>query len=70
MSDRVFFPSAALAALVLIALAWVWPQGLGARSPWPFGHALVRSAPAASPVRPPALRAPTAAAIAGLRPHQ
>jgi hypothetical protein len=38
MSDRVFFPIAALLALGLIALASVYPQGIGARSPRPFGH--------------------------------
>ena len=38
MSDRVFFTSAGVAAAVLIALALVWPQGLGDRSPRPFGH--------------------------------
>jgi hypothetical protein len=38
MDDRLFYPIAALAALALIALAAVWPQGLGARSPGPFGH--------------------------------
>ena len=35
-----------LAALMMIALALVWPQGLGARSPWPFGHPLAPRAPA------------------------
>ncbi len=39
MSDRVFYPLAALIALALIALSLVWPQGLGAPSPAPFGHA-------------------------------
>jgi hypothetical protein len=29
----------ALVALAMIALAMVWPQGLGTRSPAPFGHA-------------------------------
>lgn len=36
--DRIFYPLAALAALGLIALASVWPQGEGDRSPAPFGH--------------------------------
>ena len=44
MSDRVFFSLAALLALLLIALAAVAPQGLGARSPGPFGHPPVQSA--------------------------
>jgi hypothetical protein len=39
MSDRVFYASAALFALALIALSLVWPQGEGARSPGPFGKA-------------------------------
>ena len=38
MSDRVFFPAVAAAALIMLALALVWPQGLGTRSPGPFGH--------------------------------
>ncbi len=40
MSDRIFFAGLGLAAAGLIALALVWPQGLGARSPAPFGHPL------------------------------
>lgn len=38
MSDRVFFTGVSAAAVVLIALALMWPQGLGDRSPAPFGH--------------------------------
>ena len=38
MSDRLFYPLAAILALALVALAAVWPQGLGDRSPGPFGH--------------------------------
>ena len=41
MSDAVFFTLAGLLAAVMIALALVWPQGLGMRSPAPFGHAVV-----------------------------
>lgn len=44
MSDRLFFSLAALAALLMIGLALVWPQGLGRRSPEPFGHAEVAPA--------------------------
>ena len=40
MSDRLFFPLVALIALALVALSLVWPQGLGAPSPAPFGHPL------------------------------
>jgi hypothetical protein len=43
MSDRVFFPLMALIAFALIALSLVWPQGLGARSPPPFGHAATQA---------------------------
>ncbi len=42
MSDRLFFPLAAALALAMVALAAVWPQGLGARSPGPFGHTPVQ----------------------------
>lgn len=38
MSDRVFFSGVGVAAAVLIGLALMWPQGLGERSPPPFGH--------------------------------
>lgn len=34
-------------ALALVALAAVWPQGLGARSPAPFGHTPVQQTPEA-----------------------
>jgi hypothetical protein len=36
--DRIFYPLAALVIAALIALAMVYPQGEGARSPGPFGH--------------------------------
>ena len=38
MPNRLFYPLAALAAVILIAVASVYPQGIGARSPGPFGH--------------------------------
>ena len=38
-------PVLGLAALGAIVLAMVWPQGLGARSPAPFGHAPVLQSP-------------------------
>jgi hypothetical protein len=44
MHDRLLFPLLGLAALAMIALALVWPQGLGARSPGPFGHEPVQQA--------------------------
>ena len=51
MSDRIFFPLVALIALALIVLSLVWPQGLGAPSPTPFGHTLapVRQDPPPQP---------------------
>ena len=45
MSDRVFFASAGLAAALMIALAAVWPQGYGDRSPGPFGHTPLQRTP-------------------------
>jgi hypothetical protein len=45
MSDRVFFGGLALAAAALVALAMVWPQGLGSRSPGPFGSVPVQQRP-------------------------
>ncbi len=53
MSDRVFFALAAAVALGMIALALAWPQGLGTRSPGPFGHA----------VKPPAAAQPLPAEL-------
>lgn len=38
--DRIFFPLCLLAAIAMIGLALVWPQGTGARSPSAFGHAV------------------------------
>ena len=38
MSDRLFFTVCAVASVLMVALALVWPQGLGKRSPRPFGH--------------------------------
>ena len=46
MSDRVFFSLAALATAAVIALALVWPQGMGAASPGPFREPLAQKAPA------------------------
>lgn len=45
MSDRLFFGGLSLVAAALIALAMVWPQGLGARSPGPFGSIPVQQRP-------------------------
>ena len=46
MFDRLYLPILALAALAAVALAMVWPQGLGDRSPAPFGHTPVQRTPA------------------------
>ena len=45
MSDRLFFGGLTLVAAAIIALAMVWPQGLGARSPGPFGSVPVQQRP-------------------------
>ena len=44
MRDRLFFPLLILIIAGMIALSLVWPQGLGTRSPAPFGHPPVRIA--------------------------
>jgi len=41
LSDRWFFGALAALALAMIALASVWPQGIGKRSPDPFGHKVI-----------------------------
>jgi len=38
MLDRFYLPLLAIGAIAAVALALVWPQGLGDRSPDPFGH--------------------------------
>jgi hypothetical protein len=38
MPDKIFYPAAAIVAILLIALSFVWPQGQGMISPAPFGH--------------------------------
>jgi hypothetical protein len=42
MRDRLLLPLIALTALAMIAFSLVWPQGLGAPSPPPFGHPLTK----------------------------
>ena len=56
MSNALFFSLAALGAVVLIALALVTPQGLGARSPGPFGRPLAPLHAPPSAAAAPALR--------------
>jgi hypothetical protein len=45
MLDRLYLPLLGAAAVAAVALALVWPQGLGDRSPAPFGHAPVQRSP-------------------------
>lgn len=45
MLDRFYLPMLALGAVAAVALALVWPQGLGDRSPAPFGHEPVLRTP-------------------------
>jgi hypothetical protein len=66
MSDRLLFPLLGVLALTMIGLALVWPQGLGARSPGPFGHLPVQQLkPAAAP---PASKTAPPPAVLGLAP--
>ncbi|MBV9996314.1 MAG: hypothetical protein JO127_14005 [Caulobacteraceae bacterium] len=51
MPDRIAYPALLLVSLAMVALALVWPQGLGAPSPAPFGHPL---APIPAEAAPPA----------------
>jgi hypothetical protein len=46
MSDRLILSLLAAFAALMIAFAAVWPQGLGDRSPWPFGHMPIQRTPA------------------------
>jgi hypothetical protein len=46
MLDRLYLPLLALAAIAVIALAAVWPQGFGDRSPSPFGSVPIQRTPA------------------------
>ena len=46
MSDRLTLSLLALFAVLMIAFAAVWPQGLGDRSPAPFGHVPIQRTPA------------------------
>jgi len=46
MFDRLYLPALALAAIAAVALASVWPQGFGDRSPAPFGFPPIQRTPA------------------------
>ncbi|HEY5288974.1 MAG TPA: hypothetical protein VIJ59_02955 [Caulobacteraceae bacterium] len=47
MPARLILSLMALAAVALVVLALVWPQGSGRRSPAPFGHAVAPINPGA-----------------------
>ena len=51
MSDGLFFALAGLVAAAMIALALVWPQGLGTPSPGPFARPMAAEAPPAAAVQ-------------------
>jgi len=51
VGDRLFFVLMGLVAIAAVAFALVWPQGLGARSPGPFGGPT--AAETTGPVAPP-----------------
>lgn len=55
MSDRLYLGSLSLAALAMIAVALVFPQGLGARSPGPLGHEPPKPVTAHGPAEAPSL---------------
>jgi hypothetical protein len=46
MSDRLILTLLAAFAALMIGFAAIWPQGLGARSPGPFGHTPIQQTPA------------------------
>jgi hypothetical protein len=54
MSDAFFFALMGLLAAGMVALALVWPQGLGVVSPPPFGHPTAAELRAALPKPVPA----------------
>jgi len=55
MPDAIAYPLIGLITAGVVALALVWPQGEGARSPKPFGHPLA-AAGQASPAEPAGVR--------------
>jgi hypothetical protein len=78
MSDRIVLPVMGCLALAMIALACVWPQGYGARSPGSFGHIPIQQTPQmqaamhreAERIKAKQQSAQTPAVLAGLRPTQ
>ena len=65
MSDAFFFAFIGLLAAGMIAVALVWPQGLGTPSPAPFGHPLAPAVAAAPP--PPVAPTPIAPPVSSAR---
>lgn len=63
MRDRFFFPLAALLALGMIAVALIWPRGMGANYP-SFSHPLTVPAPVPEPPAEPRPKKKPAAASA------
>lgn len=57
MADRNFLALTGAAAALLLALSLVWPQGLGAQSPPPFGHVTAAQVQAKAAARAKALDA-------------
>jgi hypothetical protein len=67
MPDSLALSVIAIVAAALVALALVWPQGEGKRSPAPFGHplaAIEQPGPPPAPAKPETLRGPQAPAVA------
>ena len=64
MSDRVLFSLMGLAAVAMVGFALVWPQGVGARSPGPFGHTPVQQTAAAKAKRAEAAAPPPVLSLA------
>jgi hypothetical protein len=62
MVRRLILPGLGLLAAAMIALALVWPQGLGRPSPPPFGHPLpsLEAPPSASASKPRMIETPSA----------
>jgi hypothetical protein len=64
MSDRVLFSLMFAFGVAMAGLALVWPQGLGARSPGPFGHTPVQQTAAAKARRAVAAAPPPVLTLA------
>ena len=64
MSDRVLFLLMGVAAVAMVGLALVFPQGVGARSPGPFGHMPVQQTAAAKAARAHAAAGPPVLTLA------